>query len=25
VKYVAAEALTVGESPIPQVNFTDVA
>ena len=25
VRYVAAQALTVGESPIPQVNFTDVA
>jgi hypothetical protein len=25
VKYIAAQAVTVGESPIPQVNFTDVA
>lgn len=24
VKYIAAQAITVGESPIPQVNFTDV-
>jgi len=25
VRYVAAQAITVGESPIAQVNFTDVA
>jgi hypothetical protein len=25
VKYIAAQAITIGESPIPEVTFTDVA
>lgn len=25
VKYIAAQAITVGESPIPEVTFTDIA